>query len=515
MIDANSRSADAKSKKTDRLKQIITKLSVTKPQTGALGRIQSQNGEIISDPKQMSRHLISFFKAWFGEGRKNRWNVNPDGTSAHPLNNRDARGLKLVEALLVGNYYEIAKEGEELPEVVKQLYDRGLLSYKTNKDGNCLSEKEVGSIRASFSPEEWLAARTSKVKKCTHPGADKITKPALFYCSEEIFQELGTIVFLAEELGYIIKQHKVVQMWLIPKDAGFEKIDRLRPLWFESDILKMKEFVIESRVDKLLRKKGMLEPEQSGFEKNRDCGAAIFPVAQLIEDSRVRNRQLWVAFLDQMKAFDTLESFQGKLMASMVLGLPFKYANQLVKFDESVIASIITAYGTTEEILGFAEGTFTPECGGLQGGPRSPGMWKRFYDLLIRAQKLIKTGKLAYIQGEDGEIILTAKVFADDTALFSGDHENMAARAFVQQLLIDYSGSSCRAHKCILTAILYDASGNLKRPAARNNLPFRDINTGISEMCSMLSPNDRFRYLGWFSCMSFSTDQSFNQLFEQ
>jgi hypothetical protein len=27
----------------------------------------------------------------------------------------------------------------------------------------------------------------------------------------------------------------------------------------------------------------MLEPEQSGFEKNRDCGAAIFPVAQLIE----------------------------------------------------------------------------------------------------------------------------------------------------------------------------------------------------------------------------------------
>ena len=119
MIDANSRSADAKSKKTDRLKQIIMKLSVNKPQTGALGRIQSQNGEIISDPKQMSRHLISFFKAWFGEGRKNRWNVNTDGTSAHPLNNRDARGLELVEALLVGDYYETAKEGEELPEVVK------------------------------------------------------------------------------------------------------------------------------------------------------------------------------------------------------------------------------------------------------------------------------------------------------------------------------------------------------------------------------------------------------------
>ena len=136
-------------------------------------------------------------------------------------------------------------------------------------------------------------------------------------------------------------------MWLIPKDAGFEKIERLRPLWFESDILKMKEFVIEARVDKLLRSKEMLEPEQSGFEKNRDCGAAIFPVAQLIEDSRVRNRQLWVAFLDQMKAFDTLESFQGKLMASMVLGLPFKYANQLdMKLKE---AALLGFYSTKKQ----------------------------------------------------------------------------------------------------------------------------------------------------------------------
>jgi hypothetical protein len=232
MIDINSRFAEVKSKKTNRLKQIINKLSDKKPQTGALGRIQMQDGEIITDPKKMAQHLISFFKAWFGEGRKNRWNINPDGSSAHPLNDRDARGMQLVEALLVGNYYETATEGEELPEVVKQLYDQGLLSYKTNKHGKSLSKEEVESIRASFSPEEWFAARTSKVKKCTHPGADKITKPALFYCADEIFQELGSIVFLAEELGYIIKQHKVVQMWLIPKDAGFEKIERLRPLWF-------------------------------------------------------------------------------------------------------------------------------------------------------------------------------------------------------------------------------------------------------------------------------------------
>ena len=38
-------------------------------------------------------------------------------------------------------------------------------------------------------------------------------------------------------------------------------------------------------------------------------------------------------------------------------------------------------------------------------------MWKRFYDLLIRAQKLVDKGKLAYITSEDGkQILLTTKV---------------------------------------------------------------------------------------------------------
>ena len=65
------------------------------------------------------------------------------------------------------------------------------------------------------------------------------------------------------------------------------------------------------------------------------------------------------------------------------------------------MVEIISAYGTSADQLGVHKGTFTPVCGGLQGGLRSPGMWERFYDILIKAQNF---WKLAEIEGDDGVI---------------------------------------------------------------------------------------------------------------
>ena len=42
-------------------------------------------------------------------------------------------------------------------------------------------------------------------------------------------------------------------------------------------------------------------------------------------------------------------------------------------------------------------------------------MWKGFYDILIKAQKLEHKGRLAEIEGDDGVINLTFVVFADGT----------------------------------------------------------------------------------------------------
>jgi len=510
---------DRKKRKKRGLKQIILNLSLPKHRGGGISKVE-HNGELITDPTQVCSRLISFYDAWFGAGRQNRWNVDAAGQPAHPLCRKNERSVELIHALLEGKYSHVAEEHESLPSAVQKLYDLGLFSYKTitkgPKKGRKVKQSDMQSLLTPPTPTEWRCAKR-KLTKCTHPGKDGITKPSLFHCPYHLYMDVGHLVFLAEEHGHVFDQHRQVQMWLIPKDTDTPcpALERLRALWFEAEILKIYEFIMEGRTDALCRNLGLLEAEQSGFEKGKDCGSSIFPVSQLIEDSRMSNRELWLAFLDQAKAFDTLESFQGKLMASMVLGIPFEYANKFVKFDESVIAEILTCFGTSAEILGFDEGTFLPQCGGLQGGPRSPGMWKRFYDLLIKAQKLITAGKLAFIEGEDGnEIILTSEVYADDTLLPSGDQENLHARKECQQDFIDYSGSNVNPVKCILAAILRDAGGDLRGIEESENIKFKSINDLSIGACTTIGPEDPFRYLGWWSCVSIATDQAFIKMFE-
>ena len=74
---------------------------------------------------------------------------------------------------------------------------------------------------------------------------------------------------------------------------------------------------MEARVDRLLTELGLLEEEQYGFTKAGDTSTAIYTAASAIEDARVRDKEMWIEFKDQEKAFDTLEAFQGKVMSCM------------------------------------------------------------------------------------------------------------------------------------------------------------------------------------------------------
>ena len=111
------------------IKQIIRNLSIPKPNSGAINRIEI-DGEIISDPAEISVRLVAFWDAWFGNGRKNRWNCNQDGSSAHPLCDRTERAKILCQALIDGKYSEVAFAEEKLPDVVQKMYDLGLFSRK-------------------------------------------------------------------------------------------------------------------------------------------------------------------------------------------------------------------------------------------------------------------------------------------------------------------------------------------------------------------------------------------------
>jgi hypothetical protein len=107
-----------------------------------------------------------------------------------------------------------------------------------------------------------------------------------------------------------------------------------------------------------------------------------------------------------------------------------------------MILEIIQEY--TAETLGFHAGAFTPKCGELQGRPRSPGMWKRFYDMLIRAQKLVEKGSWRKSKERNGVIVLTSAVAADDTANMGGNNRNIQSRTETAEDFITYAGCHTR-----------------------------------------------------------------------
>ena len=91
-------------------------------------------------------------------------------------------------------------------------------------------------------------------------------------------------------------------------------------------------------------------------------------------------------------------------------------------------------------------------------------MWKRYYyNLLIRAQKLVEQGKLVEIEGEDGVIVLTSTVAADDTANTGvNNNPNIQSRAETAQDFTTYAGCHTNAGKSYLGALIKDLDGELR-----------------------------------------------------
>jgi hypothetical protein len=156
---------------------------------------------------------------------------------------------------------------------------------------------------------------------------------------------------MADSADYEMNQHRNGQLFLIRKDPNVASINRHRMLVFEDEILKRRDSVLEARVDRLLTDLGLLEEEQYGFTKAGDTSTAIYTVASAIEDARVRDKEIWIEFKDQEKAFDTLEAFQGKVKSCMVLGIPIRIAQKWLRFDKSLMVESINAYGTTADQL--------------------------------------------------------------------------------------------------------------------------------------------------------------------
>jgi hypothetical protein len=172
------------------------------------------------------------------------------------------------------------------------------------------------------------------------------------------------------------------QIILLLKTASFNgNPSDLRPITLLNTFRKIFTGVLTIRLTWVLDKHHILKGNQFGFLPNKSTSDYLTTFRHVIDHSRLKNQNLFVALLDISKAFDTVPLIAQKLSMQRI-GLPDHLIEIFLMLQKDRSCSIFTAYGQTE--------SFSPNRGFGQGDINSPIGWNIFYDpLLCRLQRTI------------------------------------------------------------------------------------------------------------------------------
>nr|XP_049701309.1 LINE-1 retrotransposable element ORF2 protein [Helicoverpa armigera] len=237
-------------------------------------------------------------------------------------------------------------------------------------------------------------------KMATAPGPDKITNELLKGTLEELIPILTAIFNDIMETDIIPKQWTTSHIILIYKKGQKEDINNYRPISLMSNIYKVFSKVILERISKRLDEN---QPrEQAGFRQKFSTLDHIHTVKQIIEKYREYNKNIYMAFIDYSKAFDSI-SHKAIWKNLEQQGIPTKYINIIKNIYLNCEAKIQL------ETLGEK---FSIKRGARQGDPLSPKLFSAVLEGIFR--KLDWNGFGLNILGTK----LNHLRFADDIVLF-------------------------------------------------------------------------------------------------
>lgn len=164
----------------------------------------------------------------------------------------------------------------------------------------------------------------------------------------------------------ILPSWKLAKMIMIPKgDSIRSNPHNYRPISLTNSIIKLFEKLAQPRLDKFILNHNLIDPLQSGFQKNRSTMDNLIYLAEKIyraQDSNSKNKVCGVVF-DISKAFDKVWH-KGLIYKLHMLKLPRKLGDWLVNLITN--RKFYVTHG------GFTSDVFPIETGVHQGGILSP-----------------------------------------------------------------------------------------------------------------------------------------------
>ena len=361
-------------------------------------------------------------------------------------------------------------EGGTDEQILQQLNAEPPLHNLTNDISLVEVEQAIKSMRDSKSP-----------------GSDGLPAEIFKHAGVNFKRELLDLYRTCWEQEKVPKEFKDAQIVTIFKKGDKTMCGNYRGISLLSVAGKIYSKIILNRLKTLSEK--ILPESQSGFRSKRSTNDMIFSIRQLQEKAMEQKQDLYIAFFDFKKAFDTVNrEMLWKVLT--ILGCPQKFVNIVKDFHENTEANILIS-GTTSD-------NFEVRNGVRQGDPAAPTYFTLYLTAILRVLENM-TNEGVYIRTRsDGKlfnlarlkaktrtrtILLRELLYADDAAMVSLTREGIQEiTALFASITRDF-GLQINITK---TEVMFQASNG------EGN--FDDPNITING--ETLQVTDKFKYLG-------------------
>ena len=151
---------------------------------------------------------------------------------------------------------------------------------------------------------------------------------------------------------------------------------------------------------------------------------------------------------DISKAYGNVERHLALEMALRRLGVPEDIIDLFLDIHDGNSVEMLTAYGSSKQILGEVDGTFEALRGIAQGGSEGPLLWVALYDVLIRMQEdELQKYAPCYVQSTTGRIPLAGWAFADDAIWMASSRDGLNHRCSIAELYFEFLGMTFNVGK--------------------------------------------------------------------
>lgn len=341
---------------------------------------------------------------------------------------------------------------QELLGQQTQITDENVIEPEDEDPGE---EEGVGEFEMTELEKVIGALKTGKT-----PGSDKITT--------EMIKNLGEIgkEAILEILNKAWLNEKMPQEWgvalIMPihKKGDPKQCDNYRGITLLNTVTKIYEQIINNRLKPIIDPQ--LSESQSGFRPGRSTQDHIFTIKQIIEKRQLQNKNLYLAFIDIKKAFDSVP--RAKVWKSLK---ERGVHNKIVRVVEDIYRTNINQIIRNNM---KSEG-FVTEMGLRQGGGLSPTLFNVYMDKIIKKCEK-ETSKMFVGYKNLKRVEIAEGVFVDDVVLLAGNERQLQVNLDIWKKTMEEEGMNINADK---TKILVIGEQNIDTEIKVDNVKIEQV----------------------------------------